>query len=62
MDSEDKVIFWTLTTIVFVIITVIVLGCSFSNYLEYKAEVLLIERGSETIEQVVKDITDIFKQ
>ena len=62
MDSDDKLIFWILATLILTVVGGVVLGCSFSNYLDYKAQVLLIERGSETVQQVIKDITDIFKQ
>ena len=62
MDSSDKMFFWIIVSIVGMVILGITLNSMLGNILEYKAEVLLIETGSETIEQVVKDITDIFKQ
>ena len=61
MDSTDKMFFWIIITAIGMIILAIVTNSILANILEYKVNVLLIQTGSKTLEQVIKDITDIFK-
>lgn len=62
MDSTDKLKMCIILSVLGMIVLAIILNSILANILEYKVNVLLIETGSETVKQVIKDIADIFKK